>query len=201
MEIKKETSYTRNIKCSDVYTESSVDYSLPDYLGDVRKILFSEATLRPSGRFAGGDEVEFSGVVVYNLIYLDSDGNLSSTEFTSDYDYSVKCSGDSYKDSVSDTRVSAFAIRLVGPRKISARASLVGSVRLSEESSISVSGNAVSSDLAPETSVKTVGVRSSLMSSVVEREYAEQVASLEGAIADEVSLVYSYAEADRKSVV
>ena len=200
MEIKKETSYTRNIKCSDVYTESSVDYSLPDYLGDVRKILFSEATLRPSGRFAGGDEVEFSGVVVYNLIYLDSDGNLSSAEFTSDYDYSVKCSGDSYKDSVSDTRVSAFAIRLVGPRKISARASLVGSVRLSEESSISVSGNAVAPDFAPETSIKTARVRSSLVSSTVEREYAEQVASLEGAIADEVSLVYSYAEAIADSV-
>ena len=168
MEIKSETSYTKNIKCSDVYTESAADYSLPDYLGDVRKILFSEATLRPSGRFAGGDEVEFSGVVVYNVIYLDSEGNLSSVEFTSDYDYSVKCSGESYKDSVSDTRVSAFAIRLVGPRKISARASLVGSVRLSEEEHLSVSGNGFESDSAPETSVKTVFVRNSRISSSIE---------------------------------
>ena len=195
MEIKSETSYTKSIKCSDVYTESAVDYSLPDYLGDVRKILFTDATVRPSGKFAGGDEVEFSGVVVYNVIYLDSDNNLSSAEFTSDYDYSVKCSGESYKDSVADTRVSTYAIRLVGPRKISARASLVGSVRLSEESVISVSGNALESDLSPETSLKTVGIIGSRISSTAEREYAESITTLEGAIADEVSVVYSFAEA------
>lgn len=200
MEIKRETSYVRNIKCSDVYTESSVDYSLPDYLGDVRKILFSEANVRPSGRFAGGEEVEFSGVVVYNIIYLDSEGELSSAEFTSDYDYSVKCSGESYRDSIADTRVSAFAIRLVGPRKISARASLVGSVRISEADVISVSGNAVDSDMSPETSQKRVNIRSSMISSATEREYAEQVASLDGAIADEVSVVYTFAEAIADSV-
>lgn len=200
MEIKTETSYTKNIKCADVYTESAADYSLPDYLGDVRKILFTEATLRPSGRFAGGDEVEFSGVVVYNLIYLDSENNLSSAEFTSDYDYSVKCSGENYKDSISDTRVSAYAIRLAGPRKVSARASLVGSVRLSEGSTVLVSGNAFEGDSAPEISSKSVGVRSSRISSVIEREYAEQVANLEGAIADEVSVVYTFAEAIADSV-
>ena len=94
MEIKRETNYTKNIKCKDVYTESVGDYLLPDYQGDVRKILFTEATLRPAGRFAGGDEVEFSGVVVYNMVYLDGEGNLASLEFTTDYDYSVKCSGE-----------------------------------------------------------------------------------------------------------
>ena len=200
MEIKRETSYTKNIKCSDVYTESSADYSLPDYLGDVRKILFTEAALRPSGRFAGGETIEFSGVVVYNVIYLDSENNLSSAEFTSDYDYSVKCSGENYKDSISDTRVSGYAIRLAGPRKISARASLVGSVKLSEASTVSVSGNTFDAESSPETSSKSVDVRSSAVSSVVEREYAEQVADLEGAIADEVSVIYTFAEAIAESV-
>ena len=118
----------------------------------------------------------------------------------SDYDYSVKCSGESYKDSISDTRVSAFAIRLVGPRKISARASLVGSVRLSEEERFSVSGNGFESDSAPEASIKTVSVRSNKISSSIEREYAEQVANFEGAIADEVSVIYSFAEVIADSV-
>ena len=130
MEIKKDISYKKSTKCQDVYTESQVDYVLPDYMGDMRKILFTEATVRPSGKFAGGEAVEMSGIVVYNVIYLDSDGALSSVEFSSDYDYSVKCSGDNYNDSVAATRVSNYAIRLIGPRKISARASLVGSVRL-----------------------------------------------------------------------
>ena len=76
----------------------------------------------------------------------------------------------------------------------------MGSVRLSEENSLSVSGNAVSSDFSAETSVKSVDVRSSRISSVIEREYAESVANLEGAIADEVSVVYSFAEAMADSV-
>ena len=194
MEIKTNVDYLKSVRCADVYTESNVDYVLPDYLGDVRKILFSEAVLRPSGRFAGGDEVEFSGIVVYNLVYLDSEGRLSSVEFTSDYDYSVKCSGENYNDSIADTRVSNFAVRLVGPRKINAKASLVGSVRLSEKSSLSLSGDAFESGFEPEINRGSVSVRVSKTSSVVEREYAEAVANLEGAIADEVQVVYSSIE-------
>ena len=195
MEIKRDVSYTRNVKCQDVYAESHADYILPDYQGDVRKILFTEATLRPSGRFAGGDEVEFSGVVVYNVIYLDSENNLASVEFTSDYDYSVKCQGDSYRDSVSDTRVSNYAIRLIGPRKFSARTSLVGSVHLSESDTLGVSGDAFDVDSSPEVNQKTVSIRKSVLSSVSEREYAERLCHLDGATMDEVSVIYSRAEA------
>ena len=194
MEIKTNVDYLKSVRCADVYTESSTDYVLPDYLGDVRKILFSEASLRPSGRFAGGDEVEFSGIVVYNVVYLDADGGLSSVEFTSDYDYSVKCSGENYNDSIADTRVSNFAVRRVGPRKINAKASLVGSVRLSEKSSLSLSGDAFELSSEPEIKMGSVNVRVSKTSSVIEREYAEAVARLDGAIADEVQVVYSSIE-------
>ena len=194
MEIKKDISYKKSTKCQDVYTESQADYVLPDYMGDMRKILFTEATVRPSGRFAGGETVEISGVVVYNVIYLSSEGELSAVEFSSDYDYSVKCSGDNYSDSVAHTRVSNYAIRLIGPRKISARASLVGSVRLLETGDISVSGDAFSGSFCPETSLVSLNIRQSALSSVTEREYAEQLARLDGAISDEISLLYPTAE-------
>ena len=194
MEIKTSVSYLKNEKCADVYTESQTDYLLPDYLGDVRKILFSEASLRPSGRFAGGDEVEFSGIVVYDVIYLDADGGLGSVSFSSDYDYSVKCTADSYNDSIADTRVSNYAVRLISPRKINAKASLVGSVRLSEREVHSVSGSGFSSDLVPEVNMGSASVRTVQTSSVCEREYAESVARLEGAIADELRVIYSSAE-------
>ncbi len=194
MEIKTNVDYLKSVRCADVYTESSVDYVLPDYLGDVRKILFSEAALRPSGRFAGGDEVEFSGIVVYNVVYLDSEGALSSVEFTSDYDYAVKCSGENYNDSIADTRVSNFAVRLVGPRKINAKASLVGSVRLSERGTLALSGDAIDESCDPELNKGSVDLRVSKTSAIIEREYAEAVANLEGAIADEVQVVYSSIE-------
>ena len=195
MEIKTSVSYLKNEKCADVYTESQTDYVLPDYLGDVRKILFSEASLRPSGRFAGGDEVEFSGIVVYDVIYLDADGRLASASFSSDYDYSVKCTADSYNDSIADTRVSNYAVRLLSPRKINAKASLVGSVRLSEREVHSVSGSGFASDLVPEVNTGSANLRTQSTSSVCEREYAESVARLDGAIADELAVIYSSAEA------
>lgn len=200
MEINNNVSYPRSVRCADVYTESQTDYVLPDYLGDVRKILYTEAILRPSGRFAGGDEVEFSGVVVYNLIYLDSEGGLSSVEFTSDYDYSVKCSGEGYVDSVANTVVSSYAVRLIGPRKLSAKASLVGSVRLSESCTVSTIGDAFDGELEPEVNMGSVSIRNDKLSTTAEREIAESVARLEGAIADEVRMVHSYAECSVDSV-
>ena len=200
MEIKRETSYTKNLKCQDVYTESSADYILPDYLGDVRKILFTEATLRPSGRFAGGDDVEFSGVVVYSVIYLDSEGELSSAEFTSDYDYSVACNGESYRDSVSETRISGYSVRSMGPRKLSARANLVGSVRVSEVGTLEIAGDVFEGDSSPELNTKLVKIRKGYTSAVCEREYAEQLCQLDGAMADEVRVIYSSAENKLESV-
>ena len=201
MEINTNVDYLKNKKCADVYTESATDYVLPDYLGDVRKILYTEATLNPSGRFAGGDEVEFSGIVVYNLIYLDANGELSSVSFTSDYGYSVKCSGENYSDSVADTRVSNYAVRLVGPRKINAKASLVGSVRLSERETLGISGDGFSGENHPELDSDAFPIRSSRVSATCEREYAESVARLDGAIADEVSVVYPFGEAVVEEVI
>ncbi|MBE6533235.1 MAG: hypothetical protein E7676_07085 [Ruminococcaceae bacterium] len=195
MEIKTETGYTKNIKCADVYTESSAEYVLPDYLGDVRKILFTGAEARPSGRFAGAGEVEFSGIVVYTVVYLDSENDISSVEFTSEYDYAVKCSGERYKDSLSDTRVSNYQIRLIGPRKISAKSSLVGSARVCESDTLTVSGDALTFVDDVETATRTLNVRKTLISSSAEREYAEEIANLDGAICDEVKVIYSEAEA------
>ena len=195
MEIKTETGYIKNIKCADVYTESAAEYVLPDYLGDVRKILFTSAEARPSGRFAGAGEVEFSGIVVYTVVYLDSENDISSVEFTSEYDYAVKCSGERYKDSVADTRVSNYQIRLIGPRKISAKSSLVGSARVCESDSLTIAGDALSYVDDVETATRTLDIRKTLISSSAEREYAEEIANLDGAICDEVRVIYSEAEA------
>ncbi len=195
MEIKTDIEFTKIIKAPDVYTETQTEYVLPDYNGDVRKILFTSADVRPSGKFAGTDEIEFSGIVVYNVVYSDSENNISSTSFTSDYDYSVRYSAEKYKEAFADTRISNFAIRLIGPRKISAKASVAASVRIAERGELAVSGSAFSGKESPEVMERSVKMRSTAASDTVEREYAESVATLDGAIADEVSVIYSEAEA------
>ena len=200
MNFSTENEFLRNIKCTDSYTESAAEYSLPDYLGDVRKILYTSAVARPAGKFAGGEDIEHSGIVEYEVVYLDAENNISSVEFTSDYDYAVKYCADKYKSAISDTRVHNYVIRLVGPRKISAKVTLVGCVRICERDSVSVSGTAFEEGRAVEALTESVRIRRCGESGVIEREYAEMVCRLDGAIADEVSVVHSRVDVDAESV-
>lgn len=195
---KKE--FNKIISHKDVYTDSSAEYILPDYNGDVRKILLTKAEVRPSGKFAEGDEMEFSGIVVYNIVYSDSENKISSVNFTSDYEYTVKCSHEKLKDAHSDTRVANYQIRLIGPRKISAKATLSSSVSVVESEEILVSGSAFEKNSLPEMATAVVKCRNLYSSASVEREYAESIEHLDGAIADEVRIVHCTADASVDSI-
>lgn len=195
MEIKTEVGYTKNIKCQDAHVESTAEYVLPDYLGDVRKILFTSASVRPAGKLVGGDRVECSGIVAYNMIYLDAEDNLSSAEFTSDYDYSLKCPTENCRDILADTRVSGYSIRLVGPRKIAAKASVVGSAMLTCDEKLCLDGDAISDRSDLELAKRRINIRHTEISSTMEREYAEALTKLDSAIAEEVSVIHCDAKA------
>lgn len=194
MEYNTKKDFIKRERCSDVYSESTAEYTLPDYNGDIRRILFTDACVRPAGKFEGGDDVQFSGIVVYTVVYSDSENNLTSVSFTSDYDLSVKCSSETLSGAFCDTRVANYAVRLLGPRKISAKASVVGKAKVYSRDEISVSGDAFEGDETPEVLTKRVNIESIGSSENVEREYAESMIRLEGAIADEVSVVFSDAE-------
>ena len=200
MENKTDIEFTRCARITEVFSDSGAEYVLPDYNGDVRKILYTGAEVRPSGKFVGGDEIEFSGIVVYTMLYLDSENKLNSVEFTSDYDYSVKCNEETLRDAISDTRVSNYALRLVGPRKVSAKASVVGSVRLCEREELRVLGSSFCDSETPELNLRGVNIRECVASGQSEREYAETLARLDGAIAEEVSVLFTNAEAIPESV-
>lgn len=179
---------------SDIYTETGADYSLPDYNGDVRKILFTEASVRPSGSFENGDNIGFSGIIVYNLIYFDSENRINSVSFTSDYDLSVKCDSEKYVSSFIDTSVSNYSIRLLGPRKISAKATLSSRVAIEKCETPRVSGSAFDSAKAPEAQVVSVDMATAKASETVEREYAEELMRLEGMGVDDIEIIYTDAE-------
>ena len=189
MEIKTDIEFTESKRLPDVYTESQSEYSLPDYNREVRKILYTSADLQPSGRFVGNDEIAFSGIIVYNLVYLDGENNIASTSFTSDYDYTVKCSQDGSQELLENARIASYAVRVLGPRKVSARASVVSTVRQTSGATVSVLGDAFTGAQIPQVLNKTVNVRSTSSSATLEREYAERLARLEGAVEDEVEII------------
>ena len=76
-----EKRYSR-VSPREIAAEVGCDYVLPDYLGDVRKILFTEARCLPLPTYMSGDELSTSGAVEFRMIYTDSEGLLSSVSFT-----------------------------------------------------------------------------------------------------------------------
>ena len=169
--------------------ESALEYSLPDYLGDVKKILSVSASTVPSGKFASDGEVNFSGVVSYDILYADSEGKLTGLTVSSDYDLAVPVDSDSYVDSMTESRVATLAVRLTGPRKLTAKAVVSNSVIISEEESIQCSGDAFSEGNSPEVAKRTVKVEKSRFASSTEREYAEEAEHLSGVTPDEIEII------------
>lgn len=172
-----------------VRCDTGCDFTLPDYLGDVKKILSVSCTVIPSGKFDGGGEASFCGIAVYKVLYTDSDNTLTHAEFTSDYEVNVK-TDDTYIDSCALTEVASLSVRPQGPRKLCAKASLISDVYVSCEASVPV----LSEDDKIEKDTSDIKVHSAEYLTSGEREYAEEAARLEGVRADDVEVLMSGAD-------
>ncbi len=169
--------------------ESSCEFSLPDYMGDVKKILSVRASVIPSGKFVGDGEVEFSGIVSYDVLYSDSEGRLTHAACSSDYDISEALDPSLYLDSSADITVGSASVRLSGPRKMSLRSNLAAYITVSSESDHEVRGDVFSADRAPQVASESVMSERSIFVSSPEREYAEEADRLEGISADDVEIL------------
>ncbi len=169
--------------------ESSCEYTLPDYMGDVKKILSVSATAIPSGKFVNDGAVEFSGIVSYDVLYADSDGKLTKIQASSDYDLSQASDMEKYNDSLADCRVAASSLRLSGPRKMTLRSSLVCTVRINESEDVSCAGDALDMGDMLETATKSIRIEKALFGSSPEREYAEETSKLTSVSADDIEII------------
>ena len=186
MQIEKE--YTVGREISALRCESVGEYSLPDYNGDVKKVLLVKTQVYPSGKFVGDDLLEFSGSVGYEVVYVDGENNVTHAEFSTDYEAAMKINSDNYVDSDVNTVVSSYNMRLVGPRKFSVKCNLDSDVRISERREHSIEGDAFM-EYEPEYVSTTAKVYTSRFASGEARDINEEIISLEGAIADEVEVL------------
>ena len=187
MEIKEDKNLKKLSGCKDNFAESPVDYTLPDYLGDVRKILYTECLSGAFGKFSSEGREELSGSVNWNVLYLDSDGNPASASFNSDYEMTVKRSEDC-RSVFAFPSVSAYTLRLVGPRKFSGKAEINLSTKVLTDEDVSPMGTAFEKGDEVETDSINVSAVTMASSAICESEYAEMIVKLEGAIRDEVSV-------------
>lgn len=181
----------RRVETRELGCDVSCDYILPDYLGEVRRILFTEAECIPLPAYVNGESAYLSGAVRFKMVYSDAENRLSCACFSADYDMS-----ENYGDglfAVSDkSAVASYSMRLLGPRKISAKARVRSVLTSVSEASDTLCGDAMTL-YEPELSYATVSVRESVIREAAEREYAEEIVFLEGAISDEVEIPYERA--------
>ena len=186
METEKE--YLRQRRMPPIVCESGGEYTLPDYNTDVKRVLCVSARAVPSSKFMDGEMLEFVGIVAYEVVYLDSENNVTHCGFTTDYELRVKCNSDTYKDAHISTRVKNYTVRPIGPRRFSAKCVLNNLVSLLEEERIGIGGDAFSHG-EPEVATETVRVGFEAYSKPVETEYGETLMDVDGAIADEVDIL------------
>ena len=160
---------------------------------DVKKLISTSARVVPSGQFEGDGDVECSGIVAYDIVYLDSENKLSAASFSSDYDFSFARDGESYIDAYVASQLANFGIRLTGPRRMIAKASILSDVCVMEKCDVKASGSAFSEREELEKITKTVNLESAIKGEGIEKEYAEEAATLEGVSADEIEVITSNA--------
>ena len=191
--MERETRFNSDKTVRGILCESTGEYVLPDYKGDVKKILSSKATAIPTGKFPGQGKVEYTGIVRYNVVYLDSENNICSAEFSSDYQLDVKCADESYIDSTCRTFVSSYSLRLMGPRKFSMKANLDSTVYLMLDSKICLEGNGIDrEDL--ECSTRDIEVGSLLYGEIKGRKYEDDLTEIEDVIEEEIKVLMCNAE-------
>ncbi|MBO5945877.1 MAG: DUF3794 domain-containing protein [Clostridia bacterium] len=172
--------------------ESTVDYILPDYMGDIRKILSATARALPAGSFFSDGVLEASGAVEYEVLYTDSDGRLTAINTSSDYSAKASVKDGTYEGAYVDPTVSSVSVRVTGPRKITLKAGVENDVYLTLGSSCDISEEEESENREC-TYVMTKGERY-VYSRAQEREYAEEGERLVGMAGEEIEIISSGAE-------
>ena len=191
MQTEKEYLSGRDI-CA-LRCESVGEYTLPDYNGDVKKVLAVKTKIFPAGKFVGDDSLEFSGSVGYDIVYVDGENMVTHAEFSTDYDGAVRINSQTYVDSDVRTSVASCSMRLIGPRKLSVKCSLDNDVRITEKKTYEILGDAFD-EYEPELSTKTVSVFAQFFGVGEAKEVNEEILNIDGAIADEVEILLTDAE-------
>ena len=169
--------------------ESGCEYILPDYMGDIKKLLMARARVIPVGKFVGEGSLEISGIVEYEALYTDSEGKLTAINTSSDFSETFPVETERYVDSAEESRIADLKVRITGPRKIAMKSEVEVVLTLSEENSFRVAGDAFDGEKSIEKCTRVINFASSSFQKSGEREYAEVAERLGEADADSVETV------------
>ena len=126
---------TRPMYEGNVVTEVSCDHTLPDYLPEIRRLLYITNTVLPPAKYVGGSNAELDGTIDLSVLYVGADGGLYTAPISCGYNLSVPLENASDFDL--NEGVTLFATsnaeninaRVSGPRRFTVRMRLRTYVR------------------------------------------------------------------------
>ncbi len=98
------------------------DYTLPDYIVDVRKLVSCDAKAVLNNVYRADGSLIFEGEVSYSVLVICEDNSIKNLIYSEDF--TLNGHADSCDVSVHDCRLESYAARLVSPRKMNCRSKI-----------------------------------------------------------------------------
>ncbi|MGM9645743.1 MAG: SPOCS domain-containing protein [Eubacteriales bacterium] len=127
MGIPKKANISKVSTDTVITHDVSEEFSLPDYVPEVRRVLTTRAQVLPESKYisdgGAGSMLELGGTVTYSVIYTDDEGKLCSTPLSSNYETQTVLN--SHPDTVFiDTVADNVSCRVNAPRKLTIKTRL-----------------------------------------------------------------------------
>lgn len=174
MGIPKKANISRVSADTVVTHDVSEEFSLPDYVPEVRRVLTTRAQVLPESKYisdsGNGCMLEFGGTVTYSVIYTDDDGKLCSTPLSSNYETQTVLN--SHPETVFiDTLADNVSCRVNAPRKLTIKTRLKSRILAFENNEIdeNIEGKSGEDEFFIErmcANVNSVGIKTSSLQNV-----------------------------------
>ena len=107
-------------------SDAGGDFSLPDYMPEIKRLLYVSASVLPEGKFLGGGVLELDGTMSYNAVYVGDDGSLTSAPLVTEYsaDTALPAPVDGADGVFVDTSIESTTCRATGPRGLNIKSRL-----------------------------------------------------------------------------
>lgn len=132
--------------------EITAECTLPDYRSEISRLLWVRPTILPPERFVGGGKAEFSGKVLFEILYTGPDGALYGTEHEQGYSFHIPLEGAYAAEGAelfATPVVDAVISRVTGPRRLAVRCRAHAHMRGVAEKELTLAQRALPKDAVP----------------------------------------------------